>query len=84
MAMLQVKVSTIALNFPNSDELISRKIESLVKDMDINKAIAATQLGCQFESQLHQAFSCTKNLVITYGKPEVSVTLTVNFCSTLP
>jgi len=49
--------------------------------MDTNEAIAATHMGCQFESQLYQAFSCTKNLVITYGKPIASVILSVNFCS---
>ena len=75
---------TIRLNFPNSDELISKKIESLVKDINMDDAAAASQLGCHFELQIYCAFSCTEKLMIAYSEPAESVTLTVNLCSAKP
>ena len=52
--------------------------------MSMDEGAAASQLGCQYELQLYQAFSHTENLVVTYGKPAKSVTLTANLCSAEP
>ena len=73
---------TIALNFPNADQFISRKIASLVADISIGEAGGALQLGYYFETQLYRAFQQCKKLGITYDQPAKSVSLMVNFCST--
>jgi len=62
----------IALNFPNSDQIIS-KIESLVECMNMEEALSASQLGCHFKLELYRAFSCSENLVTAFGEPEESV-----------
>ena len=70
----------IALNFPNSDQIISKKIEALVECMNMEEALSASQLGCHFELELYRAFSRTGNLVIAFGEPEESLMLKINFC----